>query len=107
LFIYGGISHTDGMIQDNKYFQNLILNKASDNSISGSSNLIEGSRRENITLSKGTKFCIDDALYSFKSRINLINFKDISLNAYHVGFRARSSYWKNCMLSPPGCIIQQ
>jgi len=23
-------------------------------------------------------------LYSFKSRINLINFKDISLNAYHL-----------------------
>jgi hypothetical protein len=35
------MSHTHGMIfQDKKYFQYLILNKASINTISGSSNLI-------------------------------------------------------------------
>jgi len=36
------------MIQDKKKFQYLILNKASLNTISGSSNLIEGSGRVNI-----------------------------------------------------------
>jgi hypothetical protein len=62
----------------------LILNKASVNTISGSSNLIEGSGRANIILPKGTKLCIDDALYYSKSRRNLINFKDIRLNSFHV-----------------------
>jgi hypothetical protein len=75
---------THTILRDNKYFQNLILNKASVNTISNLSNLIEGSRRANIILPKGTKFCIDDALYSSKSIINLISFKDIRLNGYHV-----------------------
>jgi hypothetical protein len=75
---------THTILRDKKYFQNLILNKASVNTISGLSNLIEGSGRANIILSKETKFCIDDALYSSKSRRNLISFKDIRLNGYHV-----------------------
>jgi hypothetical protein len=62
------------ILRDKKYFKYLILNKASVNTISGSSNLIEGSRRANIILPKRTKFCTDDALYSSKSRRNLINF---------------------------------
>jgi hypothetical protein len=75
---------THTILRDKKYFQNLILNKTSVNTIFGSSNLIEGSRRANIILPKGTNFCIDDALYSSKSRRNLISFKDIRLNGYHV-----------------------
>jgi hypothetical protein len=62
----------------------LILNKANVNTISSLSNLLEGFGRTNIILPKGTKFCIDDVLYSFKSRRNLISFKDIYLNGYHV-----------------------
>ena len=76
------ITHT--IIRDTKYFQYLILNEASVNTISGSSNLIEGYGRANIIVPKGTKFCIDDTLYSSKSRRNLINFKDIRLNCYYV-----------------------
>jgi hypothetical protein len=49
---------THTILKDNKYFQYLILNKASVNEISGSSNLIEGSRRANIILPKGTKFVL-------------------------------------------------
>jgi hypothetical protein len=49
------MSHVDGMIQDKKYFQYLILNKASIKTISGSSNLIESSGRANIILSKEKK----------------------------------------------------
>jgi hypothetical protein len=46
------MSHIDGIIQDKKYFEYLILHKASVNTISGSSNLIEGFGRANIILSK-------------------------------------------------------
>jgi hypothetical protein len=35
-------------------------------------------------LPKETKFYIDDALYSSKCRRNLISFKDIRLDDYHV-----------------------
>ncbi|KAL1112667.1 hypothetical protein V6Z11_D02G140800 [Gossypium hirsutum] len=54
------------------------------NTISDSSKLIEGSRRAIILLPKGTKFVIDDALYSTKSQKNLLSFKDIRLNGYHI-----------------------
>ena len=33
---------------------------------------------------KGTKICIDDVLYSSKSRRNLLSFKDIRGNGYHI-----------------------
>jgi hypothetical protein len=78
------MSHTDGMIQDKKYFQYLILNKASVNTMSDSSNLVKGFGRANIILSKEKKNCINDALYYSKFRRNLISFKDIRLNGYHV-----------------------
>ena len=35
-------------------------------------------------LPNGTRFHIDDALYSRKSTINLLSFKDISKNRYHI-----------------------
>ena len=35
-------------------------------------------------LPKGTKLCIYDALYSSKSSRNLLIFKDISYNGYHI-----------------------
>ena len=67
-----------------KIFQNLKLCKANVNTISGSSNLIEGFGRAIIMLPKGTKLCIDDALYSSKLSRNLLNFKDIHDNGYHI-----------------------
>ena len=67
-----------------KYFQILKLCKANVNTISGLSNLIESFGRTIIMLPKGTKLCIDDALYSSKSSINLLNFKDICYNGYHI-----------------------
>jgi hypothetical protein len=78
------ICTTHTILRDKKYIQYLILDKASVNTISSSSNLIEGFGRTNIILPEGTKFCINDALYSFKSKRNLISFKDIRLNGYHV-----------------------
>ena len=52
--------------------------------ISGTSNLIEGSERANIMLLKGTRFHINDALYFGKSIRNLLSFKDICRNGYHI-----------------------
>ncbi|KAG2725105.1 hypothetical protein I3760_01G050800, partial [Carya illinoinensis] len=52
--------------------------------ISGSSNLIKGSRRAYVVLPNGTNFCIDDALFSSRSRKNLLSFKDIRRNSYHI-----------------------
>ena len=52
--------------------------------ISGTSNLIEGSGRANIMLPKGTRFHINDALYYSKSIRNLLSFKDIHKNGYHI-----------------------
>ncbi|TYJ39554.1 hypothetical protein E1A91_A04G077500v1, partial [Gossypium mustelinum] len=54
------------------------------NTISSSSKLIEGFERAIILLPKGTKFFIDDALFSTKSQKNLLIFKDIHINRYHI-----------------------
>ncbi|TYJ14716.1 hypothetical protein E1A91_A10G135800v1, partial [Gossypium mustelinum] len=51
---------------------------------SDSSKLIQGSRRAIILLPKGAKFVIDDALFSTKSQRNLLSFKDIRINEYHI-----------------------
>ena len=66
------------------YFFNLITTSTSVSTISGTSNLIEGSGRANIVLPNGTRFHINDALYSSKSRRNLLSFKDIRRNGYHI-----------------------
>ena len=52
--------------------------------ISGTENLIEGSERVNIMLLNGIRFYINDALYSSKSTRNLLSFKDIPINGYHI-----------------------
>jgi hypothetical protein len=54
------------------------------NIISGISNLIEGSGRACILLPERTKLIINDALYFSKSRKNLLSFKDIRRNDYHI-----------------------
>ena len=68
---------THTILKDKKYFQNLTLIKAKVNTISSSSNIIEGSGRANFMLPKGIRFCVDNALYASKSRRNLLSFKDI------------------------------
>ncbi|GAV81283.1 hypothetical protein CFOL_v3_24741, partial [Cephalotus follicularis] len=58
--------------------------KANVGTISGTSDLIEGSGMTNFVLSNGTQMCITDGLYSTKSRRNLLSFKDIRRNGYHI-----------------------
>ena len=67
-----------------KYFFNLIITNTNVSTIFGTSNLVEGSGRANIVLPNGTRFHINDALYSRKSRRNLLSFKDIRRNGYHI-----------------------
>ncbi|GAV60194.1 hypothetical protein CFOL_v3_03725, partial [Cephalotus follicularis] len=58
--------------------------KANVGTISGTSDLIEGSGMVSFVLSNGTQMRITDALYSTKSRRNLLSFKDIRRNGYHI-----------------------
>ncbi|TYJ00922.1 hypothetical protein E1A91_A13G118400v1, partial [Gossypium mustelinum] len=75
---------THTIFKDKKYFSHLTMSNAHVNTISSSSKLIEGSGRAIILLPKDTKIVIDDALYSTKSQRNLLSFKDIRLNGYHI-----------------------
>ncbi|KAB2090506.1 hypothetical protein ERO13_A03G124438v2, partial [Gossypium hirsutum] len=75
---------THTILKDKKYFSHFTISNAHINTISGSSKLIKGSGRAIILLPEGTKFIIDDALYSTKSQRNLLSFKDIRLNGYHI-----------------------
>ncbi|GAV64094.1 hypothetical protein CFOL_v3_07612, partial [Cephalotus follicularis] len=52
--------------------------------ISSTLDLIEGSRMARFVLPNGTQIHITDALYSTKSRRNLLSFKDIHRNGYHI-----------------------
>ena len=71
---------THTILRDKRYFLSLTLTSGNVSTISGTSNLIEGSERANIMLPKGTRFHIHDALYSSKSTRNLLIFKDIRRN---------------------------
>ena len=75
---------THTILRDKRYFLELTLIKENVSTISGTTNLVEGSRRANITLPNGTRFHINDTLYSRKSRRNLLSFKDIRRNGYHI-----------------------
>ena len=75
---------THTIIRDKRYFLKLILIKANVSTISGTTNLVEGKGRANIMLPNGTRFHINDVLYSSKSKRNLLSFKDIRKNGYHI-----------------------
>ena len=70
--------------RDKRYFLELTLIKVNVSIIFGTTNLVEGFEKANIMLLNGTRFHINDALYSSKSRRNLLNFKDIRRNGYHI-----------------------
>ena len=86
---------THTILRDKRYFFNLTLTNANVSTISGTSNLIEGSERANIMLPNETKFHINDALYSSKSTRNLLSFKDIRKNGYHIETMNKSN--KECL----------
>ena len=67
-----------------KYFSQLQLVISNVRTILEISNIIESSGRANIILPSGTKFIIDDALFSSRSKKNLLSFKDIYCNGYYI-----------------------
>ena len=72
------------ILRDKRYFLELTLTKANVSPIFGTTNLVEGFGRANIKLPNGTRFHINDVLYSSKSKRNLLNFKDVYKNEYHI-----------------------
>ncbi|GAV68277.1 hypothetical protein CFOL_v3_11780, partial [Cephalotus follicularis] len=75
---------THTILHNGKYFSHLTIAKANVGAISGTSDLIEGSGMASFVLSNGTQICITDVLYSTKPRKNLLSFKYIGLNGYHI-----------------------
>ena len=67
---------THTILRDRAYFSTLIPSKANVTTISGLADLIEGSVRAHIRLSNGTQLSIQEALYSSRSRRNLLSFRD-------------------------------
>ena len=64
---------THKILWDKRYFLEWKLTKVNVNTISGTTNLVEGSRRANIMLSNKTRFHKNDVSYSSKSIRNLLN----------------------------------
>jgi hypothetical protein len=75
---------TNTILKNKKYFSQLSSEETHVNTISSISNLIEDYKRAYILLTEGTKLIINYTLYSSKSRRNLLSFKDIRRNGYHI-----------------------
>ena len=75
---------THTILRDRKYFSCLMLTKVRVTTISGPSDVIEGSGKARIMLPNGTILSIQNALYATRSTRNLFSFKDICLNGYHI-----------------------
>ena len=63
------------ILQDKKYFLELTLTKVNVSTILGTTNLVESLRKVNLMLPNGTRFHINDVIYSRKFRRNLLSFK--------------------------------
>jgi hypothetical protein len=72
------------ILKEQKYFEYLKLTKANVTTISGLTYMIQGYGRANILSLNNTKLGIKDALYSPESRRNLLIFKYIHANGYHI-----------------------
>ena len=80
--IDSGTTHT--IFKNKKYFSHLSMGKINVTTIFGSTNMIEGFGRAIVILPKGTKLIINNAMFSPKSKRNLLSFKDIRENGYHI-----------------------
>ena len=75
---------THTILKEIRYFSNLEMGSTSVNTICGSAKLIQGSGRAIVFLGNGTKLVINNALFSPESQRNLLSFKDIRQNGYHI-----------------------
>ena len=102
------IIHT--ILRDKKYFSNFTLPQSNVHTISVLVDLIKGSGKATIILPKGTKLKIEDALYSNKSSRNLLSFKDIRRNGYHIetmNHNANEYLLIASIISGQKCILEQ
>jgi len=72
------------ILKSNKFVYCLVMWEANVSIISDTTNIIEGYGRAIILLPRGTRLHIKNACYSPKSNRNLLSFKDIRLNRYHI-----------------------
>ena len=75
---------THTILWDQKYFSHITLVEDNVNTISGHADLIDGPGRATIMLPCSTIFHINNVLYSVISKRNLLSFKDIRHNGYHI-----------------------
>ena len=75
---------THTILKNKEYFTQLTVYEGNVNTISGVAKLIEGSGKACLLLPRGTKLIIKDALYSRKSQRNLLSFKDVRQNGFHI-----------------------
>ena len=75
---------THTILKNENYFSQLTIYDANVSTIIDSKKLIEGFRKVVIFLFDGIKFVINDALFSTKFQRNLLSFKDIRQNGYHI-----------------------
>ncbi|EOY09142.1 Uncharacterized protein TCM_024537 [Theobroma cacao] len=66
------------------FLSNVTLSKANVYTISGPVGIIDGSENATIVLPNGTTLHIKDALLSSRSKRNLLSFKYVRHNGYHL-----------------------
>ena len=100
---------THTIIKDKKYFSSLkIRNYAgSVSTISGNAKIIMGSGRAKFSMPGGTIFEISYALYSPKSHRNLLSFKDIRRNGYHIETMNKDGIEFLCIKSERKHILEE
>ncbi|KAM2637804.1 hypothetical protein EV1_022251 [Malus domestica] len=90
---------THTILRDGKYFLSLMLTRVRVTTISGKSDVIEGSRKAHIMLPNGTILSIQNALYATRSTRNLLSFKYIRLNGYHIETKSAENVEYLCITS--------
>ena len=101
---------THTILRDKKYFSTFPLAQSNVHTSSGPVDLIKGFAKATIILPKGTKFQIEDALYSNKSSRNLLSFKDIRRNGYHIetmNHDENEYLLITSIISGQNCILEQ
>ena len=72
------------IFKDKNYFSSMILRKANVHTISSPVEMLDGFGNATIMLPNGTMLHIEDALLSTKTKRNLLSFKDVYRNGYHL-----------------------
>ena len=75
---------THSILREKNYFSKMTMRKANVYTISGPIEMIDGYGNATIMLPNGTTLHIEDALLSTKMKRNLLSFKDVHHNEYHL-----------------------